>query len=81
MGFLRWRDRLICCATPQLESSNCPPVRKTHKRGLRELESFPENGLYLVRSVLMRSFNFSKFFFVGFEPSAQGVKNGSKITL
>ena len=81
MGLLRWRDELICCATPQLEGSNCPSVRKTHKRGLLELESFPEIGLYLVRSVLMRSFNFSEKFFVGFEPSPQGVKNGSKITL
>ena len=45
---------------PQLENSNCPPVRKTHKRPFLELESFPENGLYLVRSVSMRTFNFSK---------------------
>ena len=40
MRLLRWRYRLICCATPHLESSSCPPDRKTHKHGLRELESF-----------------------------------------
>ena len=34
---LRWWGRLIYCATPQLESSNCPPVRKTHKRLLLEI--------------------------------------------
>ena len=80
MGLVKCLAELICCATPQLVSSDCLSVRKTQKRLLLELESFPDNGLYLVRSVSMRSFNFSKKI-VGLEPSPQGVKNGSKITL
>ena len=55
--------------------------KKTHKRLLLELESFPEIELYLVRSVSMRSFNFSKNILLDLNPLHRGVKNGSKITL
>ena len=80
MGLVKCLAELICCATPQLVSSDCLSVRKTQKRLLLELESFPENGLYLARSVSMRSFNFSKKI-VGFEPSPQGGQKRLKMTL
>ena len=71
MGLLR-KDGGTGSFVAQPLSWRAQTVRQSEKHinvDCLELESFPENGLYLARSVLMRSFNFIEKFFVGFEPS------------